>query len=265
MKPTYYIIKGENDRLTEQNPTFKDGDLVMVDMDEEYPSYKIGDGKTKYNDLPFIKYRYKIGLFFGTFNPVHNGHIELAKEIIGSQYNEIEKIIFVPSFNVFHKDDSEVVSFEDRLNMLRKATENEKNIGFSDIERQLGCENYTYNVLKALEDETGSHNDYYLIMGADNFDEIHKWYKAKDLLKEYPICVLERDDFDISNQYYYLKTNNFRFKGLQILNDIKPFKLSSTFIRKNIKSGEEDVSEALPNGVLDYIKEHKLYGIEGEL
>lgn len=196
--------------------------------------------KHKFN-MPAYK-RPRVGVFVGTFDPVHKGHTHIMKYLL--QYNIVDKIIMIPTGDYWDK--SPIASLDDRIKMC-KFLENKK----IEVSSNLNKYEYTYQVLKELEKLYPM--DYlFLIMGADNIVHFDKWKNVEDLL-EYNIIVVNRDNIDITE---YIQKFNKKDNFIIIDNfDFVP--VSSTYIRKNIES--ENSKEYLDEKVYSYIKEKRLY------
>lgn len=198
------------------------------------------NNKHKFN-MPAYK-RPRVGVFVGSFDPIHKGHMHIMKYLL--QYNLVDKIIVVPTGDYWSK--SMEASLEDRIEMC-KLVQSKK----IEISTTLNKYEYTYQVLEELEKKYPM--DYlFLIMGADNIIHFDKW-KNIDHLLEYNIIVVNRDNIDI-NEYVekFNKKDNFI-----VLDDFDFLSISSTYIRSNIE--EENAKEFLDEKVLNYIKSKNLY------
>lgn len=186
----------------------------------------------------------KIGVFVGSFNPVHKGHIKIVRYLL-EKY--LEKIIIVPTGNYWNKQN--LVNINDRINML-KIYQNEKII----IDEKNNDKQYTYEVLENLKKEY-QNDELYLIIGADNIIDFDKWKECKTLLS-YNIIIINRDDINI--KYYLDKLNK---KDKYIITETLPnILISSTEIRKNIKSKTyENIKDKIDVEVLNYIIKNNLY------
>lgn len=198
------------------------------------------NNKHKFN-MPAYK-RPRVGVFVGSFDPIHKGHMHIIKYLL--QYNLVDKIIVVPTGDYWSK--SMEASLEDRIQMC-KLIQSKK----VEISTTLNKYEYTYQVLEELEKKYPM--DYlFLIMGADNIINFDKW-KNIDHLLEYNIIVVNRDNIDINEHVEkFNKKDNFI-----VLDDFDFLSISSTYIRSNIES--ENAKEFLDEKVLNYIKDKKLY------
>lgn len=181
----------------------------------------------------------KIGVYVGSFNPVHIGHIHIVNYLIDNNY--LDKVIIIPTKGYWDKDN--LISLDHRINML-KYYENYNII----INNTLNNYDYTYKVLDKLKEEY-INDDLYLIMGADNIINFHKWKNIDSILKN-KVIVLNRDDINIEE--YIDKFNKDKFI---IINDFKPINISSTKIRNNYKKNREYLDKMVYN----YIDEFNLY------
>lgn len=206
----------------------------------------------------------KIGIFGGSFDPVHKGHIELAKEVIRS--GAADRVVFMPAARQPFKLDRKMASGEDRINMIKLAIEDEDSFEVSDYELQRKDEiSYTVNTLHAMKKLYGPDNGIALILGADTFLQIHKWTRPEEILENYTIIVGIRPGYkkeEMDRQEVFLKE---RF-GAEIVCIKNPsVEISSTDIRKasmSVSGENEECSEVknyIPKKVKEYIIEKGLY------
>ena len=198
--------------------------------------------KHKFN-MPAYK-RPRVGVFVGSFDPIHKGHTHIIKYLL--QYNLVDKVIVIPTGDYWNK--SPIASLDDRIKMC-KLIENKK----IEISTTLNKYEYTYQVLKELEKEYPM--DYlFLIMGADNIINFDKWKNIDDLL-EYNIIVVNRDNIDITEHIKkFNKKDNFI-----IIDNFDYIPVSSTYIRANVN--EDASKQFLDDKVYEYIKENGLYSV----
>lgn len=192
----------------------------------------------------------RLGVFAGSFNPVHIGHEKIANLLLKD--NIIDKIIIIPTNEKYHLKNN-LLTFENRYNMLKIAFEN-KNIIISEIEKEKY--HYTFENIKILK-ELYKNDELYLIIGADNLFELKEWKNYEFLLDNCKFIVFSRNNLNVSgyiNKHFTNYANKFIIKE-QIDN------ISSTFIRERIKN-KLSVNEYLNKCVLTYIKENNLYSKE---
>ena len=184
----------------------------------------------------------KIGLYFGTFNPIHIGHLTIANHMV--EYSDLDEIwMIVTPHNPF-KNKSSLLDNHHRLEMVYKATENYPKIIPSDIEFKLPQPNYTINTLVHLE-ERYPNKSFSLIMGEDNLKSLHKWKNYETILENYNVYVYPRiSENKIPEQF---------LNNPKIIKVAAPImEISSTFIRNAIKHNK-NCSPLLPQKVLEYI------------
>lgn len=190
----------------------------------------------------------KIGLYFGTFNPIHIGHLIIANHV--AEYSDLDQIWMVLTpHNPLKKRETLLDDYQ-RLQLVHLATEDYVKILPSDIEFKLPQPNYTINTLAHLQDKFPNHK-FSLIMGEDNLRSLTKWKNHEMILQHYDIYVYPRLSSEIDN--LELKNNPKVY-----LIDAPIVEISSTFIRENIKKGK-NVQPLLPSKVWEYIAHNNLY------
>lgn len=199
----------------------------------------------------------KIGIFGGTFNPVHNGHLTMLEHFVNQI--PLDKCYIVPTsispfkqnFSMFQANDY------DRIFMLKLALENYKNVEVLDYEILKGGISYTIDTLRLLK---GVHPDdeLYLLIGADQAIAFDKWKSWEEIVQNTFICVVQRPDLDNS----YVKTNIesiFRKYLYKIIFIEAPIiNITATQVREKIKN-KENIDGLVPEKVAKYIKEKRLY------
>lgn len=186
----------------------------------------------------------RIGIFGGSFNPIHNAHILIAKYVLEKM--KLDKIIIVPVGIPSHKN-IKMASSDIRLKMCQEAFKNDNNIIISDIEIKAQEISYTIDTLKKIISLYGEDNEFYEIIGEDSANNLTTWKDYEEILKLSKIIVFRRFN------YSHILTH----KNIIYL-DTPVFKISSTMIREKIKHGE-DVSNIIPNPVLTIIQNNNLY------
>ena len=187
----------------------------------------------------------KIGLYFGSFNPVHVAHLIIANHILNE--TEIEKIWFVVSPQNPFKEENNLLNEYHRLHLVRLATEDDSRIKTTDIEFTLPKPSYTTTTLSYLADKYPEH-EFCIIMGSDSFQNLHKWKNYQGIIKNYLLYVYLRPGFNIENNIG---------ANLLVLN-APLLQLSSTQIRKCIKEGKS-VRYMIPDKVLEEIEKGGYY------
>jgi nicotinate-nucleotide adenylyltransferase len=166
----------------------------------------------------------KIGLFFGSFNPIHHGHLMVASYI--ANHTDLQQIWLVVSPQNPHKSQSSLLNEYDRLHLAQLAIENDDQIKVSDIEFKLPKPSYTIDTLTYLEEKFPNH-EFSVIMGGDSFQNLPKWKNFETLVKNYQFIVYRRPGFDITESYG---------AKMQYL-EAPMLELSATLIRNNCKEG----------------------------
>ncbi|AOR26279.1 nicotinic acid mononucleotide adenylyltransferase [Formosa sp. Hel3_A1_48] len=189
----------------------------------------------------------KVGLYFGTFNPIHVGHLIIANHF--AEHSDLEEIWCVVTPQNPFKTKQSVLDNHQRLEMVYLATKEYPKIKPSDIEFQLPQPNYTVHSLAYLEEKYPKH-EFALIMGEDNLASLPKWKNAEVLLDRYPIYVYPRK---IEQSYAAVDS-----KGTIIKVDAPIIEISSSFIRKSIKSAK-NIRPLLPESVWVYLDEMNFY------
>ncbi len=190
----------------------------------------------------------KVGLFFGTFNPIHVGHLTIANHLV--EYSSLDQVWFVVTPHSPFKKKSSLLDDHQRLEMVYLATKDYPKLLQSDIEFKLPQPNYTINTLVYLEEKHPKH-EFALIMGEDNLKSFHKWKNFDVILDRYSIYVYPR----ISSNAIKHKFENHK-KITHV--DAPIMELSSTFIRQSIKEGK-NVKPMLPEYVWNYLDEMCFY------
>ena len=169
----------------------------------------------------------KIGIYGGSFNPIHRGHIALARQIL--RKTRLDQIWFVVSpQNPFKKGDAELWDDDFRLKLVRKALETEKNLVASDYEFRLPRPSYTWDTLQSLSKDFPEH-EFTLIIGADNWLAFDRWHRADDILRSYPIIVYPREGSPIDKA---------TLPPSVTLVDTRLYRISSTEIRRRLREGK---------------------------
>ena len=190
----------------------------------------------------------KIGLYFGTFNPIHVGHLIIANHM--AENSDLEQIWLVVTPHNPHKQKSTLLDDYQRLHLVHLATEDYPKIKPSDIEFKLAQPNYTVHTLAHLKDHFPQH-DFSLIMGEDNLNSLHKWKNFEYILENHNLYVYPR--VSVNDE------NNDLLNHARVHKVAAPIvEISSTFIRENIKS-KKNFRPLLPEKVWEYIDHNNLY------
>jgi nicotinate-nucleotide adenylyltransferase len=193
----------------------------------------------------------KIGLYFGTFNPIHIGHLIIGNHI--AENSDLDQIWIVVTPHNPLKNKQTLLDDYQRLQLVFLATEEYPKIKPSDIEFKLPQPNYTVNTLAHLQDKFPQHI-FSLIMGEDNLKSLHKWKNYGIILKNHEIYVYPR----ISSETDTNQNLTFKKNPKIHITDAPIVEISSTFIRENIKKNK-NVRPLLPEKVWEYIDHNNLY------
>tara|TARA_B100000513_G_scaffold194214_1_gene122674 strand:- start:240 stop:839 length:600 start_codon:yes stop_codon:yes gene_type:complete len=196
----------------------------------------------------------KIGLYFGTFNPIHVGHLIIANYM--ADYTELDEVWLVVSPQNPLKKKETLLKDHHRLSLVRIALEDNTKLMASNIEFDLPIPSYTINTLVHLKEKYETH-EFHLIMGEDNLRSFHKWKNQEEIINNHKIFVYPRV---LTEQE--MEDNTIEFSSFNHSNVIRCqapiMKISSSFIRKAIKNGK-DVRYLLTPEVFKYVDEMNFY------
>ena len=179
----------------------------------------------------------RTGIFGGSFNPIHNGHISLARQL--REKAGLDEVWLMVSPQNPLKATADLLDDESRMEMAHLAVAGEEGIIASDYEMHLPKPSYTWNTLQALKQDYPD-REFVLMIGGDNWQMFDKWYRADDIRNEFQIIVYPR------------RGSEGGIDGLELID------ISSTEIRERIKAGK-DINRMVPKAVAEYINEHHLY------
>jgi nicotinate-nucleotide adenylyltransferase len=188
----------------------------------------------------------KVGLFFGSFNPVHVGHMIIANHL--AEYTDLNQIWMVVSPHNPLKNKASLAKDNDRYHLVQLAIGDHTKIRASNVEFSLPTPSYTIDTLTYLE-EKFPEKSFSLIMGGDSLTGIEKWKNYEKLLSDYDIYVYKRSDADT---IMYEHMNNIKIVDAPLLD------ISATFIRNAIKN-KKSVRYLVPDAVYEYLESSTLY------
>lgn len=187
----------------------------------------------------------KIGLYFGSFNPVHHGHLIIASHLINN--TDLHEVWMIVSPQNPFKNSAGLLNEHHRYHLVQIALENETRIRASNIEFKLPKPSYTSNTLTYLKEKYPQH-DFFIIMGSDGFQNINKWHNAEAIIKNYPIYIYKRPGFEVRETF-----------GADItILDAPLLEISSTQIRKLIKE-KKSIRYLVPESVIEEIEKNNYY------
>jgi nicotinate-nucleotide adenylyltransferase len=189
----------------------------------------------------------KVGLFFGSFNPVHVGHLIIAESALNE--TDLDRVWLVVSPQNPLKNKANLIGEYERYCMVELALGNHERIHASNFEFTLPRPSYTIDTLKKLKEQHPTYQ-FSLIMGEDNLDHLHKWKDYETILQSYPIWVYPRIGSDGSGFERYPEVRKFQFPYLDI---------SATRVRELLAEGKA-VRYVVTEKVYAYIQKHGLYG-----
>lgn len=188
----------------------------------------------------------KIGLFGGSFNPIHNAHVALARTIC--EQARLDEVWFLVSPHNPLKQSSDLLDEQQRLKMVELALQDEPKLKASDYEFHLPRPSYTWNTLQNLKADFPQHT-FYIIIGGDNWIAFPQWRNHDDILREYNIIIYPREDSDI---------NAADLPANVTLVNTPKINITSTMLRNMIGSGRK-IRTFIDARVDDYITENNLY------
>lgn len=199
----------------------------------------------------------RIGILGGTFNPIHNGHIQMAK--YSHDAAKLDKVILMPTFVPPHKESANLVSCEHRLNMCRLACLNLPYAEVSDFEIKLEGKSYTYRTLELLKSQN-KNDEFFFIVGADMFLSMQNWRNPKIIFELATVIAIPRDEDSVSqlSNHYENVLKKMGAKAIVLKDSV--LTVSSTYIRDNIDN-QSALQSLIDSRVYNYIKENNLYRV----
>lgn len=208
----------------------------------------------------------KVGLFGGTFDPIHMGHLRAAEEV--REMFSLDIVYFIPVYMPPHKREKKIADYEDRMNMIRLSIKGNRFLKPSDIEKKRGGISYSYDTIRIFEDK---YRDIYFIIGIDAFSEINTWYRYKDLFYHTNFIVMVRpttlkySEFELFpeeiREHLQLEEDGvfIHRSGKRIhFKDVTHLDISSTRIRHLIENNKS-IRYLVPDKVVLYIEKRGLY------
>lgn len=197
----------------------------------------------------------RVGIYGGTFAPVHNGHVEAAKAFM--EQMKLDYLFIIPSYMPPHK---QIDGADDpllRLKMCELAFEGIDGIVISDVEIKRGGKSYTYDTVKEL---TRPDTRLFLLLGTDMVLTFDTWYRFEDIFKMcYPVYIRREKDPLITNRIVSKITEYYEKYGVMIRRIVtEPTVVSSTEVREAVRNGK-DISGMVPKNVAEFISERGLY------
>jgi nicotinate-nucleotide adenylyltransferase len=188
----------------------------------------------------------KIGLFFGSFNPIHVGHLIIANYMVTN--TDLKKVWLIVSPQNPLKQKNTLANDYDRLHLARLAVEDNPSLHVSDIEFSLSKPSYTIDTLTYLKEKYPT-KKFVLIMGGDNITTLHKWKNYEQLLDQHEIYVYKRPNYELGELAKHPKIQFFEAPMLDI---------SATYIRDCIRN-KKSIQYLVNEKVFDYLESSKMY------
>lgn len=210
----------------------------------------------------------RVGLFGGSFNPIHHGHLRAAEEV--REAMELDLVYFIPAASPPHKTGSDLAPPDHRLRMVQLATKGNRHFMVSDAEIRRAGRSYTIDTAKHFSTTLRHQAQIFILMGSDQFLELETWKDCDELVKLCSIAVHTRlRDGEAAakvslaalNRFGYVKEqDHYVNPGGQTLSFVQTtfFPISATQIRQKIQNNES-INYLLPGDVVDYLRRHALY------
>ena len=190
----------------------------------------------------------RIGIYGGSFNPIHKGHTELAASIVQQGLVDELWLLVSPLNPLKQGETSDIAEYEHRLSMARLATEDIEGVKVSDFEKNLPLPSYTITTLGELHKAYPEH-EFVLVIGADNWEHFPRWYHAQEIIDTYSILIYRRPGCEMDETLLPL--------SVQVV-DTPLYDISSTEIRESVKKGRMPL-KWVDRKVATYIRVHHLY------
>lgn len=199
--------------------------------------------------------------FGGTFDPVHKGHIALAEYV--QEHFPSCTLLFAPAFFPPHKNPAGLSSFEHRMAMVKKALAGKRNVEVSDVESKREGRSYSFDTLHILKEKYPG-EEIFLLIGGDSLLQLHFWYRARDLVRDFPILVYPRPGENITVETLmensWTREEGEKLSSAILGGNVPQFPVSSTMIRALYAAGKrEEAEQYVPESVAEYIRKHFLY------
>ena len=219
----------------------------------------------------------RIGLFGGTFNPIHMGHVQVIREV--KEGFDLDKIFIIPSALPPHKETAGIIDVLDRIEMIRLAFSDDPDFVVSDVELKRSGFSYSIDTVRHFKAILSENTELYFIMGLDAFLEVDTWKSYRDLFRLVPFIVISRTELGQNdtvlqwrNLGNYIKSkisDRYKFSASRscyihdekqpvFLFEVPPLAISSTKIRERIRKGHT-INSLVPELIEDFIKTKGLY------
>lgn len=198
----------------------------------------------------------KVGILGGSFDPIHNGHLYMAKQAL--LVMDLDEVWLIPAGHSPNKDESSMTSAEDRMKMCVLSCEDEPFIQANSIEVDSKDRSYTYLTMQKLA-ALYPMNEFYFILGADSLDYFEQWKNPDIICEIAQLVVINRDDFLLEALQEKADEINRIFPAKIHIVPCDKYDISSSEIRNVIRNGLPVPEDKIPKKVLSYINQHHLY------
>ena len=188
-----------------------------------------------------------IGLYFGSFNPIHTGHLIIANHIV--ENSDLDKVWFVLSPHNPLKESHSLLNEYDRLHLVELAIKNNPKLRASNVEFHLPKPSYTVDTLAYLQEKFPLER-FTVIMGSDSFQNLPRWKNYMQILNNHAIIIYQRPGFLVA-------PSDVEQRNVTLL-DAPLLDISATYLRGQIKA-QKSIRYLVPDSVLEYIRENKYY------
>ena len=202
----------------------------------------------------------RTGVYGGTFNPVHLGHVKLAEAY--RQALELDRLLVIPDCQPPHKQAEDLATGPQRLEMCRLAFAGDPMAQVSDLELRRGSRSYTVDTLEQLRAQSPE-DTFYLIMGGDMFLTVAQWHDARRIFQLAVLCAGSREPGERERLRRHGDFLRERYGAESQIIPFSPLAISSTQIRERVRRGEP-IDDLVPAGVSQYIQTHRLYRVWAE-
>lgn len=197
----------------------------------------------------------KTGIYGGTFNPIHRGHLHLLKEF--TQRLSLDRVLLIPTHVPPHKAAPDLASAKDRMEMCRLAAGSQPHLELSDLEIRREGKSYTAETLEELH-ALYPQDELYLLMGEDMFLTVEHWYRPETIFFLATVCATPRSLHGMGKLQAKKDEYQSRYGARCLLEDIPYLPVSSTQVREYVKAGK-DIAPLVPEAVAGYIRARGLY------
>ncbi|MDT8715290.1 nicotinate-nucleotide adenylyltransferase [Clostridium sp. 19966] len=204
----------------------------------------------------------KKGIFGGTFDPIHIGHIYIAQEAIWKL--GLEKLMIMPSGNPPHKRNKHITEGKLRYEMAKQAVKDRDGMEVSDYEIKKEEFSYTFQTIEYFNEKDGNNTEWYFICGCDCLFDLDKWKNVDRIMQGCTLAVFKRSGYSLEEIHAKKKEVEEKYKKDILFLDIPLLEISSTYIRKCIGENK-NISFFLPEGVQEIINKNELYKKEEDI